>query len=149
VVTPLRAGVLCRRRSPLAGALHGTVVLPKAGGGTITVEIQNGKVASVSQSSITLKSTDGFTKTYVVTSSTIVDAQREGIGSVKVGDEVWVTATANGGTVSAIRLIDLTQLKAGTLPHLLYPRLHPAVGSSVAGGPSGSTASFFGGSAGG
>ena len=147
VVTPLRVGVLCRR-SPLGGALHGTLVLPKAGGGTITVEIQNGKVASVSQSSITLKSTDGFTKTYVVSASTLVDAQRNGIGSVKVGDQVWVTASASGGTVTAIRVVDLSQLQAGQLPRLAYPRFRPATRDQGVGAPGGSTAaSFFGGSA--
>jgi hypothetical protein len=145
VVTPLRAGILCWRPG-LGGVLHGTLVLPKAGGGTVTVEIQNGKVTSVSQSSITLKSTDGFTETYAVTASTIVDAQRDGIGSVKVGDQAWVVATASGGTVTAIRVRDLSQLQAGGLPHLLNPQFHPAAG---AGGPGGSTASFFGGSAGG
>jgi hypothetical protein len=146
VATPMRAGILCRR-SGLAGALHGTLVLPKAGGGTETVEIQNGKVASVSQSSITLKSTDGYTKTYVVSASTIVDAQRDGIGSVKAGDQVWVTATASGGTVTAIRVVDLSQLKADHLPRLLYPRFYRGAGNLRVGAPSGSTASFFGGPA--
>jgi len=112
VVTPRRAGALCRR-SGLSRALHGTLVLPRSGGGTVTVEIQNGKVTSVSQSSITLKSTDDFVRTYAVTASTIVAAQRDGIGSVKVGDQVWVTATASGGTVTAIRVRDLSQLRAG------------------------------------
>jgi hypothetical protein len=45
-----------------SGALHGTVVLPRSGGETLTVEIQNGRVTAVSQSSITLKSNDGFTQ---------------------------------------------------------------------------------------
>jgi hypothetical protein len=142
----MRVGILCRR-SGLRGALHGTLVLPKAGGGKVTVEIQNGKATSVSQSSITLKSTDGYTKTYVVSASTIVGAQRDGIGSVKVGDQVWVTATASGGTVTAIRVVDLSQLKADHLPRLLYPRFYRGAGSLGAGAPSGSTASFFGGAA--
>jgi hypothetical protein len=147
VVTPRRAGVLCVR-SPLGGALHGTLVLPKAGGGTVTVEIQNGKVASVSQSSITLKSADGFTKTYVVSASTVVDAQRNGIGSVKVGDQVRVTATGSGGTVTAIRVVDLSQVEAGLLPRLAYPGFHPATRDQGVGTPGGSTAaSIFGGSA--
>jgi hypothetical protein len=147
VTTPLRGGVLCAR-PPLGGALHGTLVLPKAAGGTITVEIQNGKVASVSQSSITLKSTDGFTKTYVVSTSTLVDAQRNGIGSVKVGDQVWVTASASGGTVTAIRVVDLSQLRAGRLPRLAYPRFRSGTSSQGVGTSGGSTAaSFFGGSA--
>jgi hypothetical protein len=120
--------------------------VPKAGGGTVTVEIQNGKVTSVSQSSITLKSTDGFATTYAVSASTIVVAQRDGIGSVKVGDQVWVTATASGGTVTAIRVMDLSQLGAGHLPRLAYPGFRSGAGGLRAAAPSGSTASFFGGS---
>jgi hypothetical protein len=112
VITPVREGVLCPRFG-LGSVLHGSFVLPKAGGGTVTVEIQNGKVTSVSQSSITLRSTDGYTETYVVTGSTIVDAQRDGIGSVKVGDQVWVIATVNGNTVTAVRVRDVSQIEAG------------------------------------
>jgi hypothetical protein len=112
IVTRTREGVLCRRPRALRNALHGSYVVPRASGGTVTVDIQNGKVTSVSQSSITLKSSDGFTQTYAVTGSTTVDAQRDGISSVKVGDQAWVTATASGGTVTATRVIDLTQIKA-------------------------------------
>jgi hypothetical protein len=112
IVTQTREGVLCRRPGGLAHVLHGSFVVPKASGGTVTVDIQNGKVTSVSQSSITLKSSDGFTQTYAVTGSTTVEAQRNGIGSVKVGDQVWVTATASGGTVTATRVADLTQIQA-------------------------------------
>jgi len=111
-LTPRRAGMLCRR-ADRAGALHGTLVRPTPGGGTVTVEIQNGAVTAVSRSSITLKSDDGFTRTYGVTSSTIVAARRDGIGAVKVGDQARVTATASGGTVTAIRVGDLSQLRFG------------------------------------
>jgi hypothetical protein len=127
VTTPARTGLLCRRRA-FAGALHGTLVVPKRGGGTVTVEIQNGKVTSVSQSSITLKSADGFTKTYTVTASTIVAAQRAGISSVKTGDEVWVAATVNGGSVTAVRIRDISQLRPGL-----------SGGSHLSGQPAGST----------
>jgi hypothetical protein len=143
VVTPRRSGALCRRPG-WPGVLHGTLVLPKPGGGTRTVEIQNGRVTAVSQSSITLKSDDGFTRTYAVTSSTIVAARRDGIGSVKAGDQAWVTATASGGTVTAVRIGDLSQLRSrpGDLPGPAGQRLVP---------PSrgGSAASFSGGLAGG
>jgi hypothetical protein len=143
VVIPGRAGVLCRRPG-WPGVLHGTLVLPRPGGGTLTVEIQNGRVIAVSRSSITLKSNDGFTRTYTVTSSTLVAAQRDGIGSVKVGDQAWVAATASGGTVTATRIGDLSQLRfgPGNLPGAAGQRLVP---------PSrgGSAASYSGGLAGG
>jgi hypothetical protein len=136
VVTPRRTGAGCRR----PGALHGSFVLPKPGGGTRTVEIQNGAVTAVSQSSITLSSDDGFTRTYAVTNSTIVAARRDGIGSMKVGDQAWVAATASGGTVTAIRIGDLSQLGfgPGDLPGPAGQRLiPPSRGGSAASLPGG------------
>jgi hypothetical protein len=97
----------------LFGAVHGTVVVPKSGGGYQTVAFQNGKVTAVSSTSITLRSADGYSHTYPVTSSTNVNAQRDGIGSIKVGNQVVVTATVSGGTTTVIRIIDVTQLQQG------------------------------------
>ena len=97
----------------LFGAVHGTVVVPKPGGGYQTVEFQNGKVTAVSSASITLRSADGYSHTYPVTSSTNVNAQRDGIGSIKTGNQVVVTATVSGGTTTVIRIIDVTQLQQG------------------------------------
>jgi hypothetical protein len=141
VVTPRRVGVLCRRAG-WPQALHGTVVLPKSGGGTVAVEIQNGRVGSVSRSSITLKSEDGFTRTYAVTGSTIVVARRDGIGSVKAGEQAWVTAMASGGTVTAIRVTDLSQLGSGPggLPVPGSPGLIPRQGGGSAASPRGGLA---------
>ena len=117
---------------------------PKPDGGTTTVEIQNGAVTAVSRSSITLKNDDGFTRTYAVTSPTIVAARRDGIGSVKVGDQAWVTATASGGTVTASRVGDLSLLRFGP-----GDRPGPARQRLVPSSHGGSPASFSGGLAGG
>lgn len=95
----------------LFGALHGQFVVAKSGGGYETVDVQNGQVTAVSGTSITLKSADGFTKSYVVASSTLVDAQRDGIGSVKVGNEATVLATVSGSTVTAASVTDMTLLQ--------------------------------------
>src|SRR5262249_47023350 len=61
----------------LFGAVHGQFVVPKAGGGYQTVDTQRGTVTAVSTTSITVKSSDGFAKTYQVTASTLVDARRD------------------------------------------------------------------------
>jgi hypothetical protein len=98
------------------GALHGEFVVPRAGGGYQTDDMQRGSVTSVSTSSITIKSADGFTKTYQVTSSTLVDAQRDGISSVKDGHRVLVLATVSGGTATATSVQDLSLLQAGLPP---------------------------------
>ena len=97
----------------LLGAVHGTVVVPKSGGGYQTVAFQNGKVTALSSTSITLHSADGYSHTYPVTSSTIVNAQRDGIGSIMAGNQVVVTATVSGSTTTVIRIIDVTQLQQG------------------------------------
>jgi hypothetical protein len=95
----------------MSGALHGQFVVPKSGGGYQTVDVQSGQVTAVSTTSITLKSSDGYTKTYVVASSTMVDAQRDGIGSVKAGNQVSVLATVSGSTATATTVADMTLLK--------------------------------------
>ena len=92
--------------------LHGQVVVPKSGGGYQTVDVQRGQVTAVSSTSITVKSADGYSATYGVSSSTTVDAQSSGIGSVKVGDRVVLEATLSGGTATASHILDRTELKA-------------------------------------
>jgi hypothetical protein len=102
------------------GAVHGQFVVPKSGGGYQTIDTQRGSVTAVSTNSITVKSADGFTKTYQVSSSTNVDAQRDGIGSVKTGHQVAVTATDSGGTAAAVSILDFS----------LLPSLHGGPGVS-------------------
>jgi hypothetical protein len=58
-----------------------------------------------------VKSADGFTHSYAITGSTGVDAQRDGIGSVKVGDQAFVVAAVSGRTATAAKIIDTTELK--------------------------------------
>ena len=97
----------------LFGAVHGTVVVPKPGGGYQTIAFQNGKVTAVSSTSITLRSADGYSHTYQVTSSTMVNAQRDGIGSIKAGNQVMVDATVSGSTATTVRVVDLSLLQQG------------------------------------
>jgi hypothetical protein len=106
-----RSGPMFGLGGDLFGALHGEFVVPKSGGGYETVDVQNGQVTAVSATSITLKSSDGFTKSYAVTSSSLVDAQRDGIGSVKVGNQASVQATVSGSTATAVSIEDLTLLQ--------------------------------------
>jgi hypothetical protein len=99
------------------GVVHGQFVMGKPGGGYQTVDVQNGRVTAVSSTSITLKSADGFTKSYAVTGSTLVDAQRDGIGSVKVGNQASVQATVSGSTATALSIEDLTLLQRDRPPY--------------------------------
>jgi hypothetical protein len=92
-------------------ALHGECVVATDDGGTQTRLFQRGEVTEVTKSSITLKSSDGFTKRYVVNGDTIVHGDEGGIGSVAKNEEVVVTALHDGGDPTAQRIVDLTDLK--------------------------------------
>lgn len=91
-------------------ALHGEVVIAKDGGGTQTMLIQKGAVTEVNATSISVKSDDGFTKTYALNGKTRVNGGRDEIGSVGKDERVVVTAVQTGGSLTAQNLVDLTDL---------------------------------------
>ena len=93
--------------------IHGTFVVPTAEGGYQTVHTQSGEVTAVSTSSITVRSEDDYTRTYTVTAETVVNAQRDGIGSIEVGDTVRVLGVEADGTVTAVQIGDRTRIEKG------------------------------------
>jgi hypothetical protein len=93
------------------GALHGEFVVPKQGGGYQTLVVQRGAVSSVSTSTITVNSDDGFSATYAVSADTLVNAARDGIGSVKKGDEVSLLAQQQSGDDAALQIGDFTRIQ--------------------------------------
>jgi hypothetical protein len=97
-----------------AAPVHGTLVVPASGGGYETEDIQRGKVTAISSSSVTVVSTDKYAKTYRVTGSTSVNAGNGGLGTVKAGDQVSVTATVHGSTATVSSIIDLSRLGHGS-----------------------------------
>ncbi len=94
----------------LGGVLHGEFVVPKADGTFQTVHVQRGSVTAVSASSITVKSDDGFSKSYAVNADTLVNAARDGISTVAVNDVVQVQATGTGASPTAVSIVDVTKL---------------------------------------
>ncbi|MEV0790156.1 hypothetical protein [Kribbella sp. NPDC050459] len=92
----------------LGGALHGEFVVPKDGGGYQTVATQRGEVTAVSKESITVKSEDGYSRTYTLTEDTLVNAARDGIDDVKTGNTVRVTAVVTDGKATASSVNDGT-----------------------------------------
>ncbi len=93
------------------GGLHGEFTVKKPdGSGYETVATQTGEVTAVSPSSITVKSEDGFSRTYSVDENTVVGSGRDGIGSVKTGDTVNVAGLVDGGKASAAAILDSTGL---------------------------------------
>jgi phosphatidate phosphatase APP1 len=93
--------------------IHGTFVVPTADGGYQTVHTQAGEVTAVSTSAITVESEDGYAKTYTVTAETVVNAQRDGIGSIEVGDTVRVLGVESDGRVTAVKVSDRTRVEKG------------------------------------
>jgi hypothetical protein len=115
----------------MGGTIHGSFTVKGPSGTYETIDTQYGTAEAVSSSSITVKSADGFSQTYVIGSSTIVLAEPNGIQSVKVGDTVSIQGLVSGSSVTAERVLDVTQVKAhrgATMP------AHP----SWKGGPGGS-----------
>ena len=76
-----------------------------------TVTVQTGQVTAVDGKSITVKSADGFTQTYAVQASTIVDSQSGGISAVANTDNVDVQGL-QGKTLTATNIVDTTKIGA-------------------------------------
>jgi hypothetical protein len=94
------------------GVLHGEFVTPKPGGGYQTVQVQRGTATAVSSTAITVKSADGFSRTYAVDTSTLVNAGRDGITSIAVNDAVELQALGAGDKATVADVIDETKLLA-------------------------------------
>lgn len=116
-----------------AERLHGEAVVKKADGTFQTVLAQRGTIESVSDTSITVKSEDGFSQQYAINADTKIlrlpavgsdgkvaknpDGTRQKSSAIKAsdlkaGDTVRVTATKDGGTATAKSIV------AGNLPTL-------------------------------
>jgi hypothetical protein len=95
-----RAGKL--RRELGRHVEHGEVVV-RTKDGDKTVDVQRGTVTAVTGSSVTVKSTDGFTETWAFGSPLRVVENRTTVqtSEVKTGVEVGVAGVKNGSTVTA------------------------------------------------
>ena len=100
--------------------IHGEFTTRGPNGGYQTLANQVGEVTAVDDHSITVKSEDGFSRTYGVDENTLVNAGRDGIGSVKTGETVHVTALVNDGKATAVDIVDSTSV--GRLRQRWHPR---------------------------
>ena len=93
-----------RVKGMLRRVLHGELTIAGADGPT-TVNLQRGKVTASSATSLTVRSTDGFTTTYAVGASTTVRRDRQSVTADKiaVGDLAFVRA--DGTTASSVRAL--------------------------------------------
>jgi hypothetical protein len=85
----------------------------KAGIGYVTEETQTGKVTALGANSLTVLSTDGYTRSYTITSGTV--------SGVSTGTTVRVLATVAGNTATATRVQSATTdngtANGGTVPN--------------------------------
>ena len=71
--------------------------------GTVQIDLQRGVVTAVDGSSVTVKSTDGYTQTYTLTPKTHVrkDKQKSQDSAVAVGDRIGIAALADHSPLDA------------------------------------------------
>ena len=88
----------------LRRALHGEVTL--AGEEHGVVVFQRGPVEKVSDTSLTVRSSDGYTATYEVNGDTTVrrNGGKATIAELKPGDRIVVVADKDGSSLKAVRI---------------------------------------------
>lgn len=93
------------RRYVMRHTLHGDVTV-RTKKGTATIAVQRGTVQSVTATSMTVKSSDGFTETWKLDGGTKVRADRKAAdrSAVTTGEEIGVAGRQRGGSDTA-RLI--------------------------------------------
>jgi hypothetical protein len=94
----------------MGGALHGSFVVPDGSGGYRTLMMQRGAATQVSDTSITVRSEDGFEQTYAITADTAVGADRQGVNGIAKGADVAVMGEKKGSGVTALNVGDLSAL---------------------------------------
>ncbi len=96
------------KRALAQRAVHGDFTV-KTKDGYQAVALQRGTVSAVSATSISLRSPDSFSATYVVTTSTVVREKGKpvAITDIKVGDRAVVLAKHTGTTLTATRIMCL------------------------------------------
>ena len=84
----------------LSNALHGEYVVSDGDGAYTTELMQNGAVTAISDTSITAKSDDGYTKTYTIDADTVVGNGSSDLADIGTGDDVMIVASVSGNTAT-------------------------------------------------
>ena len=90
-------------------ALHGQLVVTDGAAGTTeTVDVQRGTVTAISATSVTIRSPDAFTQTYVINGQTKLrtgHGTNSAVSDISAGDKAAVLAFQDGSTHVAKRLL--------------------------------------------
>jgi len=131
--------------------LHGDIVVKKAdGSGTETLLVQHGAITAKGSNTVTIKSSDGFTLTWTVTSTTIIPGPRPVPGNrgtattppangtladLAVGADVQALGTKSGDGATARMIHTRPTLPAGTPGQPAPGQSTPGQGTPGQGGP--------------
>lgn len=90
--------------------LHGDATVETADGTTEVMRVVRGSVTAISDTSITVKATDGFTQTFAITTDTDIHKSRSDAtaADIAVGDVAMVSGVVSGDTVTAKRVHAMT-----------------------------------------
>ena len=104
--------------------LHGEATVAKPSGGTTVLRFQNGTISAVSGSTMTVKSTDGYTATYTVdkTSRITLNGSDGTLSKLKKNDQVRVVGIQSGTSTVAKMVLD------GVPARGLLPGMHGGFG---------------------
>lgn len=86
----------------LSEALHGEYVVSDGDGGYTTELLQNGEVTAISDTSVTVESEDGYTKTYTIDADTATGNDSADLSDIATGDDVTVTADESGTAATLV-----------------------------------------------
>ena len=105
--SPAPAAQQHKARGLVGRVEHGQITVRTKTGDQV-LDIQRGQVTSVSATSVTVRSTDGFTATYAVSGTSTVRVQKKTstIADVHTGDQVAVAALHTGNTDTIRRIAD-------------------------------------------
>jgi hypothetical protein len=92
-------GSLLQGAAGLGAVQHGEFTVTGSDGKATAMTLQRGTVTAASSTSVTVKSTDGFTATYTIDGNTLGARS----GSLAAGDTVTVIAQKTGGKAVLIR----------------------------------------------
>ncbi|MBP2330710.1 hypothetical protein JOF56_011095 [Kibdelosporangium banguiense] len=95
------------RGGGMMDALHGEFTISDGNGGYKTAIMQTGEVTAVSDTSLTAKSADGYTKVYTIDKETLFG--NASASDIQTGDTVMVVATPSGDNATADSVMERGQ----------------------------------------
>lgn len=91
--------------------IRGEFVVRDREGAFRTVATQMGEATAVSADAITVRSEDGFSRTYRIDDATSINGNRGEVGDLATGTQVRVLAHLDGDTATAVHIVDVSRAR--------------------------------------